>query len=595
MQNLATKNLNANQLGSFSAGNGSGARPRWPLIVLLLGMLSNAFGGGSPLMAQSLAAEPAKKAGVLVVCPQNFRTALQPWIEYRQRQGFDVHVIDSQPTAPKLRDAIRTAARDNDRTLLLIGDCPTIGSSADPNRQVPVAYIPTLVTAKFGSTPTMGTDYPYGDVDNDQRTDLAVGRMPVDTPEQLTAIIGRIKAYESANDFSTWRGRLQLVGGVGGFGFLADKTIESVTRMIVTASLPPEVRTSVAYGSPGHLFYPNERFSQAVINRYGEGCRFWVYAGHGMVDSLDNVPAGPTGAPVLDNTTIQNLECDPTKAPIAILLCCYTGAIDARIDSFAERLYLHDCGPIAVIAGSRVTMPYGNTSLTLGLVESIFGTQHRIQKGGQESAESTPQPIPGPQTPVAPEADFKPSPVPLPAATRLGQAWLHAINQLEEVDDPEKTQLQVMVDAIATLVSPSGSKLQEERREHAALYSLLGDPLLKLQPPAKIDVQCGSGVDFGETVKVTIQCPIDGQCVVTLDKPLGHSPKSKPGQPYIDPNQLTFAKVEKTIQGGQKVDFEIPVSGQHEGYITIRVHVTGKDAWATGSSVTNLRPPAKGN
>jgi hypothetical protein len=152
-----------------------------------------------------------------------------------------------------------------------------------------------------------------------------------------------------------------------------------------------------------------------------------------------------------------------------------------------------------------------------------------------------------------------------------------------------------MVDAIATLVSPSGTKLQEERREHAALYSLLGDPLLKLHPPAKVDVQCGSGVDFGEAVKVTVQCPIDGDCVVTLDKPLGHTPKSIPGQPYADPNQLTFAKVEKRIQGGEKVEFEIPVSGQHVGYITIRVHVTGKDAWATGSSVTNLRPAAKAN
>lgn len=503
------------------------------------------------------AADPAPRPTAIVVCPTQFRSALREWTDYRRQQGIQVRVIDSSTRADQLLAKIRDTATATDRFVLLVGDAPVIGAAADPTMQVPMHYLATTVSAKFGSTPTMATDYPYSDTDGDGRADVAVGRLPVDSPEQLRDLIRRIKAYESSQDFSLWRERVQLVGGVGGFGMLADAAIESVTRMIVTASLPMSVRTSIAYGSPGHQFYPRKRFTESVTDRYTKGCRFWVYAGHGMVDRLDSVPSGPTGVPVLDGNSISKLKCDPASAPIAVLLCCFTGAIDAGVDSFAERLLLHQCGPIAVIAGNRVTMPYGNATLTLGLIDSIYGQS------------------PGASRP----------------ADRIGVAWLNAIGRMEQDDEnSEKGQLRTMIDTVATLVSPAGTKLADERSEHAALYALLGDPLLKLHPPAPVTIKTETGFDDGQPIEVTITSPIDGECVVMLDHPLGERRPSQPGQPRVDPNEITLARVAEPIVAGQPKTFSIPLAERRAGMIAIRVHVAGEQTWAAGGGKTIVRP-----
>ncbi len=514
-----------------------------------------------PDAARPDAARPGAAAGersteaVLVVCPEQFRQTLQPWIDYRRGQGVDVHVIASAATAEAMQDRIEQAASERTGYLMIVGDAPTIGRQADPATQVPMHYVPTTVSAKFGSTPTMATDHPYADIDADGRSDFAVGRIPVDRAAQLREFIGRIKAYESSGDFSFWRQRVQLVGGVGGFGMLADAAIESVTRMMVTGALPVPVRTSIAYGSPGHLFYPRQRFTDSIARRYGQGCRFWVYAGHGLVDRLDNVPAGPSGVPVLDSQSISKLKCDPSNAPIAVLLCCFTGAIDAKVDSFAERLLMHECGPIAVIAGNRVTMPYGNASLTLGLIDAVYG-----RAAGQ-----------------------------IEPAERLGQAWLSAVHGLEQHERRAGGQLQTMIDAGAALVSPAGSKLVDERSEHAALYGLLGDPLLKLHPPAPVQVASETGFDFGKPITVTVTSPIDGECVVMLDHPLGETSAKKAGG---DPNEITLAEVTAPVQAGQSRRFTIPLGDDRSGVLMIRVHVAGADAWAAGGTKTHVRPAA---
>ena len=414
------------------------------LIVLTLGFSTDqsSEAGDKLNSPTSLANGP-----ILVVCPSLFLDSLEPWKNYRERQGFQVSVIDTGPNAKQLLERIRNHV-PRPQAILLVGDAPTIGNAADANRHVPMHYLSTTVSAKFGSTPTLPTDVPYGDLDSDGRCDIAVGRLPVDSPKELANLIDRIKSYELSKDFTEWRNQIQLVGGVGGFGMLADATIESVTRLMITASVPNSVRTRIAYGSPGHLFYPNKRFTSAITEQFNRGCRFWVYAGHGMVEELDRVPRGSSGVPVLDGRSLAELNCKTTCSPIALLLCCYTGAIDAPVDSFAEKMLRHRGGPIAVIAGSRVTMPYGNATMTLGLTESIFGkTEQKLQP-----------------------------------ARRLGDAWVYAIRSLTSKAPSEPTQLRTMIDGIATLVSPAGTILEHERAEHSALYSLLGDPLLLAAP-----------------------------------------------------------------------------------------------------------------
>ncbi len=282
--------------------------------------------------------------------------------------------------------------------------------------------------------------------------EAVVGRLPVDTPEQLETLIARIKAQEASVDFGSWRSEVQLVGGVGGFGAMADHAIESVTRTIVTSVLPAETRTCVCYASPGHLFFPTSAtFTEAVLDRYQRGARFWVYAGHGQITQLDRVPGTVDGIPVLDQRSVKRLSRPPGGAPIAVMLACYTGALDAAEDSIAEEMLLCDGGPIAVVAGSRVTMPYGNTTAAVGLIDGVFKQR-------------------------------------LP---RLGDAWLSALTQMHQEVSGDTSATRIMIDALATVVSPPGTNLVDERREHMMLYNLLGDPTLRLQHPEELEISGG--------------------------------------------------------------------------------------------------------
>lgn len=316
--------------------------------------------------------------GVLVVCPDVFRTTLQPWIQRREAEGLKVHVIPSRPTYPQLHADLVSAYLElpSARYVMLVGDCPlsSDGRAVDPTRQIPTGYPSTDVTRLYQSTPELASDFSFGDFDDDGIADAAVGRLPVQNQRQLQDLITRIFLYEDSVDVGDWRNRIQLVAGVGGFGFLADTAIETVTRSLVTTAVPAQNNVSITYAGPDSPFCPPGSFHQRVMQDYAAGCRFWVYAGHGAVDQLDRVNDSGDGImrSVMTNQDAQRLESKAGCFPIAFLVACYTGAFDARTDCLAERMLRSPGGPIAVLCGSRVTMPYGNACIMLGLISSIF-------------------------------------------------------------------------------------------------------------------------------------------------------------------------------------------------------------------------------
>ncbi len=73
--------------------------------------------------------------------------------------------------------------------------------------------------------------------------------------------------------------------------------------------------------------------------------------------------------------------------------------------------------------------------------------------------------------------------------------------------------------------------------------------------------------------------------------PLGENRASKPGQPKMDPNELTLAMATQPVRSGQSLTFSIPLADQRSGPLTIRVHVAGDETWAAGGGQTNVRPP----
>ena len=499
------------------------------------------------LLVLLAATDNAGASDAIVVCPDRFRDALQPWIDHRRSEGLSVTVIGAERDALAMRRTIRAAADNHTRYVMLVGDAPVIGTPCNATSQVPIIYAAARITTAWGSTPTMATDMLYGDFDDDSIPDAVVGRLPVDQPQQLKTLVNRIIAHEQSDDFGVWRGNVQLTGGVGGFGFIADTAIESVTRTVVTNVLPTETRTSVVYASPGHRFFPvGESFTDAVLSRYQQGARFWVYAGHGQVTALDRVPRDASGTPVLDQDSVKRLRRPAGGCPIAVMLACYTGALDASEDSLAEEMLLCEGGPIAVFAGSRMTMPYGNATCTIGLIDGIFRQQ-------------------------------------LP---RLGDAWLSTLQEMQCETNPDPSTARAMIDALAGIISPRGTSLVDERREHMRLYNLIGDPTLKLQHPQSVAMELAPGHEFGQPIQLGVTSPISGALTLSFDLPLGAVAEG-------DPNHTTVASITTDVQADQVASPIVVLPENVTGPLVVRAIVSGQKCWATAAARTIVRPQTR--
>lgn len=140
------------------------------------------------------------QADMLMIAPSGLVEGLKPLVAHRKAQGLSVAVLpldtisDAFPESPSLGEAIRASiayAHDNWQEpaleyVLLVGGTD---------------IIPTFVfdspNAAYGED-QVSIDDPYATLEgnDDDYPDLALGRFPVSTPRELTAVIDKTLAFE---------------------------------------------------------------------------------------------------------------------------------------------------------------------------------------------------------------------------------------------------------------------------------------------------------------------------------------------------------------------------------------------------------------
>ena len=169
-----------------------------------------------PVTASSLRDLPGGADLIIVTVPQ-FREALQPLVEARQKQGLRVAVVDvdqiydtfsgGQPGPEAIRAFVQYArshwTAPAPRYLLLAGD-----ASYDPRGYLKGTEI-DLVPAQSVYTGFSGwtaSDVWYALPDGDASVPaLAVGRLPAQTAEQLATMVAKTLEYESGDQAAAWR------------------------------------------------------------------------------------------------------------------------------------------------------------------------------------------------------------------------------------------------------------------------------------------------------------------------------------------------------------------------------------------------------
>ena len=527
-------------------------------------------------------------SSVILVRPKAWDNAVGEWVKYRERD-YQVIKVDSVSSAHNLQSAILDAAKRAKFPVAAVLLCGDIGitdeGKAGIARFTPIT--PTFETetrVKLGpfTTPTLATDVFYGDLDGDECPDLAVGRLPAKTPEDLTRMLRRSIDYEQSQSFGPWRDRIHATAGVGGFGVLADTAIESVAKRLLADGIPDRFQLNMTHASLTSPYCPDPfSLTRTFIGKINEGGMFWVYIGHGNVDRLDDFVVGKQAIPICMKENVAQFDVQ-NGPPIALILACFTGAFDARVDCFAETLLANDKGPIAVIAGSRVTMPYGMSQLSTEMMEGCFREKIPTLGGILLNAKRK----------IWKQGD-------------IAQTDESAKAKSESVS-PEQRQRekqQALFQQMAKALSPEGHDLTEERREHVRLMNLLGDPLLRIRHPLEMKLDCDSELQSGQVFVVTGVAPQAGklrlELVLTRDRlPEGirtvsdfqgtDDQRKSMQETYVRATDLVLTKQEKEIPaGGFSVELSVPP--ECRGRCVVRAFVYGATEWASGSQRTNVR------
>ncbi len=504
--------------------------------------------------------EPAAEApDVIVVAADDMLPPLKPWFAHRQAQGHVIGHLPNSLSPDELRTALRRVAqRGKLKFVVLVGD-----AVADKNddaaaraRLVPTERIEAKVNVLWGSEPEIATDNTYADLDDDSLPDIAIGRLPADDPAELAQLVKKIIAYETSGDRGAWRQRINLIAGVGGFGALVDNVLEMSTRKFLCDGIPAAYTTNMTYGSWRSPYCPDpRRFHEATLDRMNEGCLFWVYIGHGQKTYLDRVQTPERHYHILAARDAEKCRCE-TGQPIAIFLACYTGAFDQVDDCLAEEFLRRDQGPVAVLSGSRVTMPYAMAVLGTNMMDEYFHQKRAT----------------------------------------LGEVVLHAKRRLmaDEANNPNR----VLLDAIAQAISPRKDMLLEERREHLALFNLLGDPLLTLEHPQPLELTLPAKATAGDEIEISGIAPLAGECQVELICRRDQMKQSPVTRGKFDGDEEVLAKYHDVytaandrcwtsfvapIQAGE-FRTKLTIPPECRGFCHVRVTIQGQTKYGLGAS-----------
>ncbi|MEL7497562.1 MAG: C25 family cysteine peptidase [Planctomycetota bacterium] len=525
----------------------------WIIVILMVAFCL----ASDTLFAQG---QQAEEIDTLVICPDAFRSELKRWVDYRKGQGFKVQVEKPGRSALEVRKQILEVAKRHELThIVLIGDSGD--RQTDAAVKVPTDYVMARDKFTRRHSPEIATDNRYADFDDDGIPDVSIGRIPVDSAAELKDFVDRVINYEQKGLPVESLRRISFVAGVGGFGKLIDGVIEETTKQIITDLMPGQIETTMTYGSWTSPYCPDPRkFSQCTIDRFNEGCLFWVYIGHGGAQALDWVYMPDQFHEILDCKSACNL-CSNQGSPIAIFLACFTNAADGEEDCLAEIMLKQKCGPVASIGGTRVTKPAAMGLLALGMMHDYFHNDTKT----------------------------------------IGEIFLNAKRSMVRGDESFK-EYRDMIEGLAKSFSPGGS-FKIEKMEHAQLLHLLGDPLLSIPRPQKITFGTTPKPQAGETITISGKSPSEGTMVLELAYRRDRLKERFPRRRRYDSSEASFTDYQQTYDQARNLvccqvevevkrgmfSAEMTIPSDVDGDCVVRAMLESNDGPGLGSTAIEIQ------
>jgi hypothetical protein len=313
----------------------------------LLAVADDAIASPVALVNNQPSSWHASQAGaqVVMISDPGFASQLTPLVNLRRSQGWSVAVVltddifdefnfgERSPQA--IRDFLQnttTQWQTQPQYVLLVGD-----ASVDPNNYLGFGYFDFVPTKIIATSELMtACDDWFSEFANDGVAQIPIGRLPVQTADQATLVVGKIVGYETNTASAPWMKEALLVAD-------QDDT-ESFTNdtLSVAALLPQSMQLTEIMASaldPGTA-------SQQIVAAINSGKLLVNYLGHGSEEQW-------SGADLFDNDAAASLT-NGNQLSVFLLMDCLNGFFhDVYAESLATALLLSpNGGAVAAWASS---------------------------------------------------------------------------------------------------------------------------------------------------------------------------------------------------------------------------------------------------
>ncbi len=305
----------------------------------------------------------------ILIAPDAFHAGLDGLVNLRTEQGLSVVLASLEGiydqfgngnAVPGSIEAYLQNAYDNwaiqPKYVVLVGD-----GTYDPKLNLENSK-PTILPINFANVdPWAGeiaSDNRYVLLDGDDALpDVAIGRLPVNSTDELATVVSKIVDYPTKN--LAWRNNITFIAdntdSAGDFTLMGDTIshlIESTRYQISRFEFDGDDETLPSIKS-------------GVFSNWGSGQGHLVYAGHSTVHQW----ADESFVHISQVEELQNR----TKQPIVLQMTCFTGSYQMPgLDSFDEAMVRYENGGgVAVWGSTGLGVATGHDSLIEGYFETL--------------------------------------------------------------------------------------------------------------------------------------------------------------------------------------------------------------------------------
>ena len=160
-----------------------------------------------------------------------------------------------------------------------------------------------------------------------------------------------------------------------------------------------------------------------------------------------------------------------------------------------------------------------------------------------------------------------------------------------------------MIEGMGQTFSPLPKLLKLERLEHVHLIHLMGDPLLRLKRPEKIEIEVPATSVAGKTVKIRGGVPADGDLKIELSYQRDRLRQRFPRRREFDSSDDSLNNYQKTYEQAQNLicativipvtrgafETELTIPADAKGRCVVRAMLNGGAVFALGSQPIEVK------